>query len=167
MSNAPSANRSLRKRARGYASIVRKRRDIDQLHEEVQDLFAELWQVPRFSGLRHGFRPQVDCFHTDDPHALTVVAELPGVEADDVSIAVTERTLTITGERKRPPRVDGLVYQQVEIEYGPFQRQIVLVEDVDPAEATASYRRGLLTIVLPLADRPPERAPVAILVTRS
>jgi len=47
------------------------RRDVDKLQEEIEELFADLWQVPRFSGMRHGFRPNVDCFHTDDPHALT------------------------------------------------------------------------------------------------
>jgi len=56
------------------------RRDVDKLQEEIEELFADLWQVPRFSGIRHGFRPNVDCFHTDDPHALTVVVELPGVD---------------------------------------------------------------------------------------
>ena len=37
------------------------RRDVDKLQEEIEELFADLWQVPRFSGLRLGFRPNVDC----------------------------------------------------------------------------------------------------------
>jgi HSP20 family molecular chaperone IbpA len=67
-------------------------RDVDKLEE----LFADLWQVPRFAGLRHGFRPNIDCFHTDDPHALTVVAELPGVDPQSIRVAVGENgVLTI------------------------------------------------------------------------
>ena len=78
------------------------RRDVDKLQEEIEELFADLWQVPRFSGLRHGFRPNVDCFHTDEPHALTVVVELPGVEAQSIRVVAGERLLVIAGERKRP-----------------------------------------------------------------
>src|SRR5262245_59714799 len=54
-------------------------REYDKLHTEIEALFSDLWQVPRFSGTRPGFRPNVDSFHTDDPHQLTVVVELPGV----------------------------------------------------------------------------------------
>ena len=36
------------------------RRDVDKLQEEIEELFADLWQVPRFSGIRRGFRPNVD-----------------------------------------------------------------------------------------------------------
>src|SRR3954452_11828392 len=99
------------------------RRDVDKLQEEIEELFADLWQVPRFSGIRHGFRPNVDCFHTDDPHTLTVVVELPGVDPRSVQVVASERLLLIAGERKRP-KVPGRVYQQMEIETGTFQRQV-------------------------------------------
>jgi HSP20 family protein len=129
------------------------RRDVDKLQEEIEELFADLWQVPRFSGIRHGFRPNVDCFHTDDPHALTVLVELPGVEPRSVQIVAAERVLVITGERKRP-KIPGRVYQQMEIESGPFQRQVRLVEDIDPARALATFDNGVLTIELPVVERP-------------
>jgi HSP20 family protein len=130
------------------------RRDVDKLQEEIEELFADLWQVPRFSGMRHGFRPNVDCFHTDDPHALTVVVELPGVDPQSVRIVAGERVLIVSGERKRP-QVRGRVYQQMEIEVGPFQRQVRLAEDVDPSRATASLEQGVLTIELPVVEDAP------------
>jgi HSP20 family protein len=136
-------------------------RDDERLRGEIEELFAELWQVPRFAGLRGGFHPRADCVRSDDPPRLTVVVELPGVNADDVHISASQRELVISGERPRP---DGNGrYQQMEIDYGSFQRRIALAEDVDPDGVTASYDRGLLTIVLPLARRP-ER-PVSIEVT--
>ena len=141
------------------------RRDIDRLQEEIEELFADLWQVPRFSGLRHGFRPAVDCFHTSDPRVLTIVVELSGVDPDSVQVAVDERALTISGERARP-RVQGQVYQQMEIEYGPFQRTVQLAADIDPEGASAGYERGLLTITLPIAERPPRAQAVTIVVRR-
>ena len=129
------------------------RRDVDKLQEEIEELFADLWQVPRFSGIRHGFRPNVDCFHSDDPHTLTVVVELPGVDPQSVRVVAGERVLAIAGERKRP-KVPGRVYQQMEIETGPFHRQVRLVEDVDPGQAQASFEHGVLTIVLPVVEQP-------------
>ena len=128
------------------------RRDTDKLQEEIEELFADLWQVPRFSGMRHGFRPNVDCFHTDEPHVLTVVVELPGVDPATVRIVANERVLVIAGERSRP-KVPGRVYQQMEIEYGPFQRQVRLAEDVDPEHASATFERGVLTVELPVVEK--------------
>ena len=130
------------------------RRDVDKLQEEIEELFADLWQVPRFSGVRRGFRPNVDCFHTDEPHALTVVVELPGVEPASVRIVAGERMLVVAGERTRP-QVPGRVYQQMEIEYGPFERQVRLAEDVDPERAEARLEHGVLTIALPVVEKAP------------
>src|SRR3954466_15274700 len=73
-------------RPRGVPFADMTQRDVDKLQEEIEELFADLWQVPRFSGIRHGFRPNVDCFHTGDPHALTVVVELPGVDPQSVRV---------------------------------------------------------------------------------
>jgi HSP20 family protein len=141
------------------------RRDVDKLQEEIEELFADLWQVPRFSGLRHGFRPNLDCFHTDAPHALTVVVELPGVAPESVRVVVGERVIAIAGERKRP-KVPGRVYQQMEIEYGAFERQVRLVEDVDPERARARFEGGVLTIELPVVDEPLTGGRIAIVVER-
>jgi HSP20 family protein len=45
------------------------------------------------------------------------------------------------------------VYQQMEIEYGPFQRQVHLAEDVDPERAVARFERGVLTVELPVVEQ--------------
>jgi HSP20 family protein len=140
---------------------MERRKDLDELQQQIQELFSDLWQVPRFSGLRQGFRPQADCYRTDDPPEMTVVVELPGVEPDSVHIVATGRTVVVAGERRRP-RSEGRVYQQMEIEYGPFEREVVLSADVDTAAARADYTRGVLTIVLPLAKRRPRGVKVPI-----
>ena len=142
-----------------------QRRNVDKLQEEIEELFADLWQVPRFSGIRHGFRPNVDCFHTDDPHALTVIVELPGVDPGSVQIVAGERVLLISGERKRP-KVPGRVYQQMEIESGAFERQVRLVEDVDPGRGRARLEHGVLTIELPVVEQP-HAGRIAITVERA
>jgi HSP20 family protein len=143
-------------------------RDVDRLQEEIAELIADLWRVPRFVGQRGGFRPSVDSYHTDDPHELVVLVELAGVDPASVRVVVGERVLVVSGERVRP-RAEGRVYQQAEIEYGPFQRQVRLAEDVDPGRARAEYERGILTISLPVAeepDAPVTRGRIAIAVER-
>jgi HSP20 family protein len=125
------------------------RRDVDRLQDEIEELFSELWQVPRFLGQRRGFRPNVDSYHTDDPHQLTVLVELAGVEPASVRVVLDDRTLVVSGERVRP-KVDGRVYQQMEIEYGQFQRSVRLPEAVDADQATAAYEQGFLRITLPV-----------------
>jgi HSP20 family protein len=109
----------------------------------------ELWEVARFSGPRRGFQPQCDCYRTDDPPALHLVIELPGVDAAAVRIVAAGTTLVVSGIRERP-HPEGARYQQVEIEYGPFERRIELAEDVDVDAATATYEAGMLRLEVPL-----------------
>jgi HSP20 family protein len=142
------------------------RRDIDRLQGEIEELFADLWQVPRFAGMRSGFRPAVDVWFTEDPPQLVVVVELAGVDPGSIEIGVEERALTIAGTRGRP-RVPGQVYQQAEIEYGHFERRILLEQNIDAAAATAAYDAGMLRITLPVAARPPTGQAVVIVVRRS
>jgi HSP20 family protein len=143
-----------------------RKRNMDDLQNEIQELFADLWQVPRFSGLRAGFRPQIDCFRTAEPPELVVLVELPGVDPASIELVVAEGLLQVSGERARP-RTSGQVYQQMELEYGPFRRQIHLGEDVDVAKALATYERGILKIVAPIAAQARPLARVAIVVTHS
>jgi HSP20 family protein len=140
--------------------VSRRREDIERL-ESIQELIEDLWQVPRFAHLHAGFRPNVDCFRTSDPPQLVVLCELAGVAPEDVRIDVSERALVISGERRRPPPDGTASYQQVEIEWGSFQRRVPLPADIDPARSEATYERGFLTIRLPLAPQPP-RKPVRV-----
>ena len=125
------------------------------LPDEIEELFVELWQLPGFASQRGRYRPQVDCYRTDDPPAVTVVVDLAGIEPDDVDITVSERTVTIVGRRCRPRLAGRVSYRQMEIEYGPFRRLVRLPEDVDPEAARAEFDRGMVTITLPVADQAP------------
>ena len=138
------------------------RRDTDRLQGEIEELFADLWQVPRFAGTRRSFRPAADCFVTDDPAQLVVVIELAGVDPASLEVGIEGRELTIAGHRTRP-RVAGQVYQQAEIEYGRFERRIQLERSVDASAAEATYEDGMLRLTLPLTSRA-RRRPVAIVV---
>jgi HSP20 family molecular chaperone IbpA len=130
--------------------------DRDRIQEELDELFADLCQVSRFTGLRQGFRPRVDSFLSADPPLLTVVVELPGLDPETIQLVVDERMLLVAGERPRPStRGATRFYQQMELDYGAFQRRVQLPQPVDVDAATARYERGLLTVELPLV---PQRA---------
>ncbi len=140
---------------RVYDVAMARRRD---LPAEIEELFADLWQVPHFAGLRQGFRPRVDCYATGAE--ITVVVDVAGVSPSCLHLHATSRTLVVSGERRRP-KTPGAVYQVMEIDHGPFQRKIEFTQDVDVDRVTATYRDGLLTIVLPLATAEPAR-PVSV-----
>jgi HSP20 family protein len=139
-------------------------RQRDKLNE-LEELIADLWDVPRFVGLRRGFRPQLDCYSTEDPAEVTVIMEIPGIDPDRLHIVADGRRLRIAGERERP-RCEGQVYYRSEIAYGPFERDVEVGADVDIDAAVASYQRGLLTVKMPIAPQP-TTARVTIDVRRS
>jgi HSP20 family protein len=134
-----------------------------ELKDEIDELFADLWQVSRLTGLRRGFRPQLDCFRTEDPPSFTVVVDIAGIDPEQVDITAAERTLMISGNRRRQD-CEGRIYQQMEIEYGQFERVVHLPADVDLSQAEARYDRGLLVIVVPIATKaaPAHKVPIEI-----
>jgi HSP20 family protein len=133
------------------------------LKDEIDELFAELWQVSRLGGARRGFRPHVDSFRSEDPRSFTVVVEIAGIDPDQVNVTAVDGALLITGVRRRQA-CEGRVYQQIEIEYGPFERLVQLPDDADLSQAEAAYDRGLLTIEIPIAEKAPraQRVPIEI-----
>ena len=90
-----------------------------------------------------------------------VKADLAGVEIADVALEIRGRQLLIAGER-RPAEAAGRLYQQIEIEHGPFRRLVELGADVVASQARASYEDGILEVEIPLArpDESVRRVPI-------
>jgi HSP20 family protein len=125
-----------------FANFGRMRREIDELFGDVFE---------RQTGLRgRGFSPSVDVYYTDKPPRAVVKAELAGVDIQDVALEIRGRQLLIAGER-RPAAAAGRLYQQIEIEHGPFRRLVELGAEVVPDAASASYEDGVLEVEIPLA----------------
>jgi HSP20 family protein len=141
---------------------MKRRNDIDRLHDEINELIDELWHVPRFAGARRGFRPHVDCIRVEEPPELRVFVELPGADPAAIQVIAADRVLVVAGERRRPAFRGR--YQQMEIDYGPFQRRIQLDEPVDATAASARYQRGVLTVVLPIAAKPAKAGRISIAI---
>ena len=129
-------------------------REMDEL---AGDPFADHWG--RAARPSPGFSPRVDVYYCGDEPRAVVKAELAGVDIDTVSLEVSGRELVITGERP-VQETEGRVYQQVEIEAGPFRRVVELGADVVAERARASYDDGILRVELPLAGQVTRRVPI-------
>jgi HSP20 family protein len=127
-----------------FANFERMRREIDEL---FGDVFGR-------SGLvrQTGFTPHVDvAFIGDPPRSVLIHAELAGVDPNHVALEIRGRRLIIAGERHGTDTT-GCYYQQVEIEHGPFRREIELGIDVDAARARATYDNGILRVEVPVLE---------------
>jgi HSP20 family protein len=123
--------------------------NFERMRREIDELFGDVFE--RQTGLRgRGFSPKVDVFYTDDPPRAVVKADLAGVDIQDVGLEIRGRQLVISGER-RPAAATGRLYQQIEIEHGPFRRVVELGAEVLADEAHASYDDGMLEVEIPLA----------------
>ena len=80
-----------------------------------------------------------------------VTAELPGVSPDEINIAITGDTLTLSGSRQRP-ETESNTYHRQERGYGPFSRSLQLPFRIDANQVEATFRKGVLSITLPRAE---------------
>jgi HSP20 family protein len=128
--------------------------NFERMRREIDDLFGDVFER---AGLRgRGFCPAVDVYYTGDPARAVVRAELAGVAVENVALEIRGRQLVIAGERRAEPAEDRL-FQQIEIETGPFRRAVELGADVVAEHARASYEDGILVVEVPLVA-PSEKA---------
>jgi len=135
--------------------------NFERMRREMDELFGDVLERPGLARRRAGFSPSVDVAYTSQPPRAIVTVELPGVEAAQLELEIQGRRLTISG-RRGPAVRDGQVYQQVEIERGPFRRVIELGAEVSPEDATASYEDGMLRVEIPLLGIEPRSRAVPI-----
>jgi HSP20 family protein len=121
-------------------------RDMLSLRADMDRLFSSLFG--RGPEEREGlWAPIVDI--EEDNENIMVKAEIPGMKKDDIKVSVQGNMLTITGERKQESEVKEKTYHRVERSYGKFSRTITLPIDVETDKVKASYKDGVLNIILP------------------
>jgi HSP20 family protein len=124
--------------------------NFERMRREIDELFGQAFEGR--PGLRgRGFSPRVDVYYTDNPPRAVVKVDLAAVDPADVALEIRGRQLVIAGER-RPGEAGGRLYQQIEIEHGPFRRVVELGADVRADDASASYVDGVLQVEIPLAQ---------------
>ncbi len=97
--------------------------------------------------------PNTDIYESEDGSKIYVVMELAGVKAGGVEIQIKGRMLTVQGERPDASRKKKHEFQQMEIDYGHFERRLRIASDVVAGLASARYsNNGFLLITMPKAQ---------------
>jgi HSP20 family protein len=104
---------------------------------------------------RPGVYPALNIY--DDGESFIVWAEVPGMEPKSIDITVSGDTLKLTGERTLPELGEGASYHRRERDFGHFSRALTLPEQVDNSRVVASYKNGILEILLPRAEQAKQR----------
>jgi HSP20 family protein len=126
-------------------------------HEEeamAKDLTEHLPQSLAFLSLssaasHSAWTPNTDVYETADH--LVVKMEIAGIDKDDLEITLNDRLLLVRGYRKDPcrQRQHRCSFRQMEIDYGYFERRIVIPRSVDGSRVRAQFHNGFLHVELP------------------
>jgi HSP20 family protein len=155
-----AARASVPVRAEPAVPVSTWERAFDRLFDRMFDDFrrwpslwgTERWWPSRELGLRV---PPVDVYEEKDQ--VVVKTELPGLGKDDVSLTLSEDTLTIRGEKKKEEEVKEEDYHRWERSYGSFVRTVELPVQVKGDEAKADFKNGVLTVRLPKSEEAKRR----------
>jgi HSP20 family protein len=122
---------------------------LTNMREELDRAFeSSFGSFLRPLGSLNRWNPAVDVYQDKDQ--FTVYAELPGLKKEEIEISFHGETLTIGGERKREGKTeDGL---RTERFFGKFQRSVTLPGSVNRENVNATYKDGILKVVLPKAE---------------
>jgi HSP20 family protein len=124
------------------------------LQTDINRAFESFWRsfsVPTVHAtwgmtIDHG-GPPIDLVETTGE--IEITAEMPGLEEGDIEIAISDDLLTIKAEKHARHDRQGAGYRINERCYGTIRRTVVLPAVVDPDGVTASFRNGVLTVVVP------------------
>jgi HSP20 family protein len=120
---------------------------IESLQSEMNRLFQQLSPSGNGDSEFMAFMPSAEL--EDTPEAIHLKLEIPGLEAKDLDIQVTERSVSISGERKSETKTEEKGSVRSEFRYGKFERIIPLPVQVKTDAAQAEYKNGILTLDLP------------------
>jgi len=142
--------KSLRGNGRGLErrerpNVLRFRNEFDRLFDRF---FEDPWGVPEMAiepGLT--WTPAVDVIENEN--AITVRAELPGMELKDIDVSVTGNLLTVSGEKTQEQERRDDVSCCCERSFGSFRRTLELPQGVELSKVTAQYANGVLTVSVP------------------
>jgi HSP20 family protein len=122
--------------------LNRLRRDMDRM---IERMLGEFSPTQTAGLIKRG--PSIDLVETDQ--TLVLRAEIPGVDPKNLEIDITDNVLTIDGEIKQENIREDENYHRVERNYGSFSRSIQLPCRIVLEDVKATYRKGVLKIVMP------------------
>lgn len=126
-------------------------REMDEMQNRLMRMFNQPPMAERFPMETVGWMPAVEI--VEQPDALVLTAELPGLDAKDIDVSFEDDVLTIRGEKheeKREEREEPK-FHMFERYYGSFSRAFTLPRRIDPARIVAEFRNGVLVVTMPKA----------------
>ena len=128
-------------------------RDLVSIQDELNRLFGRTYAgiEPTRPTATGSWMPSMDLYETEDKIVATV--DLPGIEPEDVEVAVEDATLTISGSREFSSEVKEENYHRVERRYGSFSRAISLPPTADTDKVEAHFDKGVLTVEVAKAEK--------------
>lgn len=93
------------------------------------------------------WKPPIDVFETEDEYVITL--ELGQIKTDEISITYQKGVLYIRGVRQAMPSNEKRHYHKMEINYGPFERKVIIPDEIVMEKLKAAYEDGFLEIKLP------------------
>lgn len=125
-------------------------REIPTLQQQMNRLFDEAL-LPATGGERSFVRvPAAEMEETQD--AIHLKLEIPGIEAKDLDVQVTQNAVSISGERKEQTKTEENGVTRSEFHYGKFQRVIPLPARIQNTQVQAEYKDGILNLTLPKSE---------------
>jgi HSP20 family protein len=126
-------------------------REIDTLQRQLNSLFEDSKVTSEFLGRGLSKVPAAEIQETEN--AIHLKLELPGIEAKDLDVQVTENAVYLSGERKSETKTEDKGVTRSEFHYGKFQRVIPLSARIQNTNVTADYKDGILNLTLPKTEQ--------------
>lgn len=121
--------------------------EMNSLQRQINRLFDET--VVPADVFERGFARVPAAEISETQEAINLKLELPGIEAKDLDIQVTENSVYVSGERKQETKTEENGVTKTEFHYGKFQRVIPLSTRIQNTEVKAEYKDGILNLTLP------------------
>jgi HSP20 family protein len=125
-------------------------REVESLQQEMNRLFDSLASSENGGSNTVAFVPAAEMHET--PQSIELRLEVPGLEAKDLDVRVTEQAVAISGERQSQRKTEQGGMTRSEFRYGKFQRVIPLPARVKNDQVKADYTNGVLSLSLPKAE---------------
>lgn len=131
-----------------------------RLNSVLDEAFGNLpFQTENGSAITSSWTPAVDVF--EDKETVKIVAELPGVKSEDVKLSIENQVLTLRGEKRQEAEAKSERIHRYERSYGVFERAFALPSTVDVDKIEARHQDGILTVIVPKAEKArPREIPV-------
>ncbi len=141
-------------------SLVKKETSAISPFEDIERRFEEFFRHPfpmmgapwwpRWMERAEEVSPTVDIY--EEGGDVVLKAEIPGMKKEDIHVDITDKTVTISGEKRKEEKIERKDYVHLERSYGSFARTFQLPSEVVTEKARAAFKDGVLEVRVPKTE---------------